>query len=1094
VEDIKKMTRKMRENFLSMFGSPSPKRRGRMAIGAIAFLIIFTQIMTPFLETPAATAQTPLATSKSLESLKLDNPVEAIDNKISSGLSNASGRVEVVVRLSGQAAALSSNRKAQAASNSSQQDGVLASIQTIDPTARVLGRTRITLNAVILEVNAASLSQIAKDSRIQAINAVVNYELELSETVPYIGATQAVQNAAARGAGVKVAVLDSGIDYTHSAFGGAGTTAAYQAAYGTSTGDPKNTTRDGLFPTARVVNGYDFVGETWPNGPLTPDEDPIDCGAGGLLTPGACAGGHGTHVADIIGGATGVAPEVDLYAVKVCSAVSTSCSGVAILQGIDWAADPNGDGDTGDRVDIINMSLGSPYGQNYDEDSAIAVDNATAIGILTVASAGNSSDKPYISGTPGGARTALSVAQTEVPSSRLQILTLNSSAVSNVSIGGVFQPWSTPLSGVLSGPVQYGNGAGGNTLGCSAFPPGSLTGKIVLVDRGTCGFSIKIANISAGGAKAGIIALIDTSLPFTGGFTNPSPPINIPGYMIRLADGAAIKAQIANGATITLDPNNQTSVKGTVVGSSSRGPIMGQMYYGNSIQYGQIIKPDIGAPGASISAIAGSGANTEAFGGTSGAAPMVAGSAALLKNVNPFLSPQEQKAVLMNNGETEIYNTPAIFGGNLAPITRIGGGEVRINKAVDFKAAAWEQDNRVGSLSFGMVDVTGTTTLKRTVVVRNYSNRSINYNITPSFRFADDQANGAVSVSAPASITIPRNSSRNFTVTLTIDGSKLRNWGLNGGSLGASGDALTFFEYDGYVKLDNANVTNTINLPWQVLPRKAANVTGPTSAKLNTPVNYSNSGKATAGVDYYSWIGNNPFDQSTGFAGIGNPFNPLKNVGFATFSGVGVCPSNTYILSFATNQFRRNTTPQTPHQIRINLDTDRDGVFDFQVRAADFTLNNLTDGRNLAWVVNLRTGAANAFFFTDHGTNSANTVLTICGSQLADATRPASLGGPLPVPALGQLVNARAETYDNYFTGVVTSYIDGMVFAPGGEKYFANIGDIPAGGSSSMTVISSGVNLPTTEMGLLLMLDGARGSVKNGNPNGKEAITVKVNP
>ena len=69
-----------------------------------------------------------------------------------------------------------------------------------------------------------------------------------------------------------------------------------------------------------------------------------------------------------------------------------------------------------------------------------------------------------------------------------------------------------------------------------------------------------------------------------------------------------------------------------------------------------------------------------------------------------------------------------------------------------------------------------------------------------------------------------------------------------------------------------------------------------------------------------------------------------------------------------------------------------------------------------------------------------------------------------------------------------------MVFAPGGEKYFANIGDIPAGGSSSMTVISSGVNLPTTEMGLLLMLDGARGSVKNGNPNGKEAITVKVNP
>lgn len=135
-----------------------------------------------------------------------------------------------------------------------------------------------------------------------------------------------------------------------------------------------------------------------PNGPLMPDPDPIDCGAPGLSS-GTCAGGHGTHVADIIGGEQGVAPEVDLFAVKVCSAVSSSCSGIAILQGLDWVADPNGDGVTDDRMHIVNMSLGAAYGQNYDDDSAIAVDNLQPLGILVVASAGNSADRPYITGT-----------------------------------------------------------------------------------------------------------------------------------------------------------------------------------------------------------------------------------------------------------------------------------------------------------------------------------------------------------------------------------------------------------------------------------------------------------------------------------------------------------------------------------------------------------------------------------------------------------------------------------------------------------------------------------------------------------------------
>ena len=90
-----------------------------------------------------------------------------------------------------------------------------------------------------------------------------------------------------------------------------------------------------------------------------------------------------------------------------------------------------------------------------------------------------------------------------------------------------------------------------------------------------------------------------------------------------------------------------------MVGSSSRGPS----------NLGNLLKPEIGAPGASVSAVAGTGTGTEPFGGTSGAAPMVSGAAALLQGAFPSRSPLEIKAVLMNTAETDIMNRPEVFGG-----------------------------------------------------------------------------------------------------------------------------------------------------------------------------------------------------------------------------------------------------------------------------------------------------------------------------------------------------------------------------------------------------------------------------------------------
>ena len=542
------------------------------------------------------------------------------------------GDIQVVVRLTDAPLAAAQGRNAKKGGgnlNAAQQrdyvvqlgqkqDTLLAQIRSLG--GRDSGKLTKALNAVVVTVPASLVPAVAALPGVLTVRPLHDYQLDLSQTVPYIGAA-AVQSAGVNGTGVRVAVLDTGIDYTHKFFGGAGTAAAYQAAYGSSTSDPKNTTTDGLFPTAKVVGGFDFVGEVWPNGPLTPDPDPIDCGPSAIPAP--CAGGHGTHVADIIAGNDGtshkgVAPGASLYAVKVCSAVSSACSGLALLQGIEFALDPNGDGDISDAVDVINMSLGSSYGQIQD-DLTEASSIASQLGVVVVAAAGNEGDRPYIVSSPSIAPQAISVAQTQVPSAVQNFMTIVSPASIARDYIAVFQPWSAPLTSVIQAPVQYGDGAGGNLNGCAAFAAGSLTGKIVLVDRGVCTFAAKVRNVQNGGGLVGVIGLVASGDPFEGGFDGLTP-ITIPGFMISQATSNTIKSQLAGGVVAKFDPNNKVPLVMSMVSSSARGP----SYSFNSI------KPDIGAPGASVSAEAGTGTGQVAFGGTSGATPMISGSAALL--------------------------------------------------------------------------------------------------------------------------------------------------------------------------------------------------------------------------------------------------------------------------------------------------------------------------------------------------------------------------------------------------------------------------------------------------------------------------------
>jgi len=536
------------------------------------------------------------------------------------------------------------------------------------------------------------------------------------------------------------------------------------------------------------------------------------------------------------------------------------------------------------------------------------------------------------------------------------------------------------------------------------------------------------------------------------------------------------------GATLRVDPTVGIPLAGSMVGSSSRGPQHEDTH---------LIKPEIGAPGASVSAIAGSGDGTGPFGGTSGAAPMVAGAAALLleatggtkatakgtpngRAVGHGLSPVEAKARLMNNGYTDVENN--VLTGALAPITRIGGGEVRVDQAIAAPAAAWDNDVPQGALSFGFVDVADdSVTITRTVRVRNYSNNRISYAVKPSFRFANDEANGAVSISAPSTVTVGpgRGTDTLFDVSITIDGALLRGNFMNSGSAGADPATLTTNEYDGYIVLDDGK--HPIHLPWHVLPRKAARVTPSTSELIEgsfpQAIALNNIGVGTAQNDAYALLATSP-QLTVGGRGEQSPTPDIRAVGINTFPvPAGFCSASpSFIWAFAVNTWARQQH-LLPVSHQIELDTNRDGDVDYVVLNRDFSgPTTITDGRQLSWVLNVATGGLSAFFFAEHSTNTGNTVLLICGEQI----------GMNAANLLSTQVNMNVFAQDFYFGGP-GDLVEGLTVTPLGERWLGVPEDVAGGSAGNLDVYDFGAfpgNSP--ELGLMLITNGDRGAGNRG--------------
>src|SRR6266436_1695683 len=336
---------------------------------------------------------------------------------------NGGGRVKVVVVMAADSVAAARARVPDRALTHDEkravEDQVSAEHQGIEPEisgrgGRVLKRFRHALNGIKIEIDRNEVAALAALPGVVEVLPVLKHRPNNAVSVPFIGAPVVWQGTPRlRGEGVKIVIIDTGIDYTHANFGGPGTVAAFQAAAAASTqpADPA------LFgPNApKVKGGTDLVGDAYnANNPASvpvPDPNPLDCNGHGSHTSGTATGFGVTSAGATFKGSydantpgqsfiigPGVAPLADLYMVRVFGCVGSTN---VVVDAIDWAV--------ANDMQVISMSLGSLFG-NEDNADAEASENAVNSGVVVVASSGNSGTIPYIAGNPSTGEKAISVA------------------------------------------------------------------------------------------------------------------------------------------------------------------------------------------------------------------------------------------------------------------------------------------------------------------------------------------------------------------------------------------------------------------------------------------------------------------------------------------------------------------------------------------------------------------------------------------------------------------------------------------------------------------------------------------------------------
>lgn len=631
------------------------------------------------------------------------------------------------------------------------------SAQIVKLGGRVMGADQDLVNAIFVLATPetasalATLPGVSRVERMRPMKMLANRALDL---VNARGGWARISGGEAQaGAGVKIGIVDSGIDHVHPSFQDAAlsTPAGFPRCGPDEIGDCERWTNSKVIVARSYVNLLNFQFGTAPQDTRPDDVTPRDRVGHGTMAAMLAAGGRTTTAGVTL---SGVAPKAFLGNYKVFGSpgVNDNTYSNVIITALNDARR--------DGMDIVTLSLGAPAdypalertcGESRNQVcdvQAEAIHNLTlgtagSPGITVVAAAGNDGESSFnypALGTiqsPATAPGAIAVGSTTNSHVWFQTLTVPGLSFSSAGIAAssanVRLGNGPQLARALVAPIRDTSSLDDDRTGqvCRPLPNGSLNGTMALVKRGACSFAAKVTNAAAAGAVAVILEQTDgQDFVFrVTGLTETSIPL----AMIGSAAGKALRAYLAANPdrVSTLDPSFRevTASADEIAEFSSQGPSIGNGSDNRDSEF--LIKPELVAPGTDLlMATQSYDPNSSLYSpsgfqvaqGTSFSGPLVAGAAALVKQRSAAFTPQQVKSALVNSAEGGLFDFTNDGRRVPAQITAAGAGKLNVGNSLNVNVTA-----EPATLPFGVVR--GGSTLTRGLVLRNATNGPLTLNI-----------------------------------------------------------------------------------------------------------------------------------------------------------------------------------------------------------------------------------------------------------------------------------------------------------------------------------------------------------------------------